>query len=669
MTREGAAYWGGSAAQLVVTYEGDPPPPTTVAAENYIPGTLDTPPSLPLYLNDPDMYYPAAVGGLCWASANAGVFAYWDRNAYNGVTYWNLIDNGTAPLREPAPPADPGQGQADVKSVVAWLAHQYYGLGREDEAAILTEFANGINGLSFDINYRGPGVTISEKTALLNTIKTEIDAGRPLTAGSWGLWFGGAHQAPVMGYKEMSNIADSMIYIHRNLGGTQSEYVNFYASSWGELDMNTMVPGGDPGIDPESAAALSAAGTYDGYLYGERAFGAGPLPALLGTINVKLKNIGGKLTAKATVQSGSISFRGKEWTAQDGDGTLISGMEGRGGERLDLYVRQSRIWGTLTGGKLGAETLRIEGARNRFADRKDAVAQAALERYKGYYTACLYAVESGTAQGPLRAAPQGCGYLTLTVSSRGKAKIAGILADGTKVAQRSQLLWFADYGEEVCVPFFVPLYRKTGRVGGLIWIDPGNGEVYTASSENWFARWEKPGSGPDGFSQLAELYGGAYARPPVLSGIYLFDAYLDFAGCAYHYAGGAAACLFEPVEVPVEAAGSRLKITRGERPVKISEGGATRYEYGGVNPNMASLSFSSRTGIFKGKYTLYYDFYDAGGRFQHKSVKVPYVGVMLASPATGRLREGYGHSLFPTKDPELRAYRVKPSYPVTLFAQ
>lgn len=125
-------------------------------AENYIPGALDTPSSFPLYLNAPNMYYPGASGGLCWASANAGVFAYWDRNAYNGVKYWNLVDNGTAPLREPVLPNAPGHGQGDVKSVVAWLAHQYYGLLRKDEDAILSEFANTLNGLSFAISSTVP---------------------------------------------------------------------------------------------------------------------------------------------------------------------------------------------------------------------------------------------------------------------------------------------------------------------------------------------------------------------------------------------------------------------------------------------------------------------------------------------------------------------------------
>ncbi len=216
------------------------------AAENYIPGALDALPSLPLYLNDPDMYYPDASDGLCWASANADIFAYWDRNAYNGVKYWNLVDNGTAPLREPSLPVAPGHDQADVKSVIEWLAHQYYGLGRGDEAAMLAEFANDNNGLSFTVNYHGPSSTTSGKTTLLNTIKGEIDAGRPLSVGSWGTYFGGSHQIPVMGYKTMANTVDSTIYIHRNTGGTQSEYVNFFSSTWGNLDMDTIVPGGTP---------------------------------------------------------------------------------------------------------------------------------------------------------------------------------------------------------------------------------------------------------------------------------------------------------------------------------------------------------------------------------------------------------------------------------------
>jgi len=253
-----AAYGSYSSAELIVTYAGGTA--DGVKSEAYLPGATNSPSLFPLYLNDPDMYYPAASGGLCWASANADIFAYWERTAYNGVTYWNLIDNGLAPLRQPALPTGPGHGEADVKSVVAWLASQYYGLGRADEDGMLEEFANATNGLAFNATYHGPVSTTAERTTFLNTIKGEINAGRPISIGSWGTYFGGAHQIPVLGYKEMSNTVNSTVYIHRNTGGTQSEYVNFFASSWGNLDMDQIVPGGTP-VDHYEAAGDNTTNT------------------------------------------------------------------------------------------------------------------------------------------------------------------------------------------------------------------------------------------------------------------------------------------------------------------------------------------------------------------------------------------------------------------------
>ena len=179
--------------------------------------------------------------------------------------------------------------------------------------------------------------------------------------------------------------------------------------------------------------------------------------------------------------------------------------------------------------------------------------------------------------------------------------------------------------------------------------------------------WEKPGKGPDGFTGLLSMWGGSYTRPPALSGMYLFDAYLDYAGCTYHHKDGAATCLFGPEGVPVEVAGSKLKIAKGAKPEKFSESGETWYEYGGANPNMVTLSFSARTGIFKGKYTLYYDYHDDKDRLQHKTVKVPYVGVMLADPETGKLLEGHGHCLCPDNDPAVKSYRLKRSYSVFIW--
>ena len=258
---EGAAAYGGSPAQLILDYVGTAPPPDGVRAENYIPGATNSPSTVPTYLNDPTMYYPAGAGGICWATANTDIFAYWDRNAYSsGVQYWNLIDNGTAPLLQPTQPAAPGHDQAFVSNVVAALAHQYYGLSRTDEDVILEEFTNGTNGLAFNATYHGPVSTTADRSNFLGIIKTEINAGRPISIGSWGTYFGGAHQVPVIGYKEMSNVVNSTVYIHLNTGDTQNQYVNFFASSWNNLDMDQIVPGGTP-VDEYEAKGDNVAAT------------------------------------------------------------------------------------------------------------------------------------------------------------------------------------------------------------------------------------------------------------------------------------------------------------------------------------------------------------------------------------------------------------------------
>jgi formylglycine-generating enzyme required for sulfatase activity len=420
-------------------------------------------------------------------------------------------------------------------------------------------------------------------------------------------------------------------------------------------------PDGDFPCDPLGDAVLTTTGSYDGYLYADRTFKDEDWETILGTLNVRISNLNGRLTAKAVLQAGSVSFSGRQWTEQNEDGTYYSTLTARSGETLDLFVRQNRIWGVLSGGKLGDDEVFFGGARNRFADRKDAAAQAALNQYKGYYTARLESWEF--IQGALNAAPNGYGYLTLTVNTGGRVRIAGVLADGTRVSQSSRLLYFADCDGGHCyVPFFVPLYRKTGYVSGLFWINSDTLEIYNDLP----MRWENPGKGPDGFTGLLDMWGAAYAPTLALSEEYLFSAYLDEEVCAYHNAGEAWGCEFWPEGVPVNVTGSRLTIARGDRPVRIREDGETWYEYGGVNPNMVTLSFAARTGIFRGNFTLYYDYYDERERFQHKTVRVPYVGVLIQDPETGRLDLGYGHCLFPSKDPELRAYRIKPSFPVEL---
>jgi len=108
---------------------------------------------------------------------------------------------------------------------------------------------------------------------LYTQIVAEVDAGRPVGAGFYGTYFGGPHQVPVLGYVRMSNIWDSLLYIHRNQDNPRSEYLNYLATSigLGDRDMVTIVPGGVPmdayhragiGTNAATAAPLDPADQY-----------------------------------------------------------------------------------------------------------------------------------------------------------------------------------------------------------------------------------------------------------------------------------------------------------------------------------------------------------------------------------------------------------------------
>lgn len=415
---------------------------------------------------------------------------------------------------------------------------------------------------------------------------------------------------------------------------------------------------------PEDTAAFSSPGSYDGFLYSEDAFGGTAATSVRGTLSLKITSLTGKLTAKAVVRTGPLSFSSQKWPSTDTNGTCHASLSARGGETLDLYVSQDRIWGTLAGGTFGAGALSLDGARNRFDGREDAAAQRLLDAYRGYYTVALPPA-GALSPGDANAAPGGSGYLTLTVGNGGGVKIAGKLADGTPVSQSGRLIPFDGDGPVACVPFFVPLYARKGWAGGLLWIDPSSRAVVTDRYLGWFIRWENPGAGPDGFSELLDACGGYYGTAPSLGAHYFFSAAANDSPCPY--AGGMADLQSGalPNAIRVTADGPRLTMTRGTRP-PLADGA---YDYSAENSSMATLTFSARTGIFKGRFSLYYD-YTANKRLKHKAITVSYAGVLTPVRAGDFADQpaGQGHYLVPDSTPALKAYRIKRSYQVWLDA-
>jgi len=84
---------------------------------------------------------------------------------------------------------------------------------------------------------------------------------------------------------------------------------------------------------------------------------------------------------------------------------------------------------------------------------------------------------------------------------------------------------------------------------------------------------------------------------------------------------------------------------------------------------MTSFVFNPRSGVFKGYFNLYYD-YSLSGVRKHKTVRVPYAGILAPVHATDFSEEpaGQGFYLVPDNDPLLPAANLLRSYRMTLDA-
>ncbi|MDD3546157.1 MAG: InlB B-repeat-containing protein [Kiritimatiellae bacterium] len=417
---------------------------------------------------------------------------------------------------------------------------------------------------------------------------------------------------------------------------------------------------------PEEDGPLETTGNFTGYFYRDRAFADEILPDLCGTFSLSVRKLAGQMTAKVVTQKGTLSFSAKTWEAGDAeDGTKQVTLTRRGGETLLLHVRQNRIWGELSGGTLGGEPLMLDGARNLFANRNDADAQAALNVYKGYYTVALTPFES-VPTGAAQVTPAGVGYLTIMIRNKGRVRIAGVLADGTRFSQNSNLILFDGCGTDVCVPVFVPLYQRKGSVGALLWIaGEGKRVVVTDRDLGWFVRWEKPESKADGGCCLLDAVGGYYDEGQALSAQYQFLAGPN--DVLYYYRGGVAEVQADafPNGIQVVAEGKRMRIASGKKPGLVGDG----YDYSGENCAMAKLSFSAKTGIFKGRFNLYYDFVQ-NERLRHKSISVPFAGILTQTRANvfEDSPVGLGHYLVAGRYSDLNATSIKWSFPIWLDA-
>ncbi len=303
----------------------------------------------------------------------------------------------------------------------------------------------------------------------------------------------------------------------------------------------------------EGAVPAAAASVYDGCLYDR-------VGAVAGTIQVKVgkPNARTRLSAvKATV----IDRDGRKKNLRAaGNGTTLLSVDGPttvlcGGICVVTLGAQGMC------GRYGNYT--IDGARNVFVSKDSgdkAVASATLGKWSGAMNVAWPGV-------------QGWNALSMTIAAKGKAKVAGTLANGTKVSATSQLVVGEDWG---CVP--VVCAKKNERIAFNVWF-PVNGQDVRSPNVVGLANAVagRPGT----------LKAGAKFQLGATMGDAVYEAYL-------------------PDGVPV-GGGAKWTLPKAGKVVYrrgTTEVDATKL---GENPSALRLTYKTRDGSFKGSFKAYAD--------------------------------------------------------------
>jgi len=256
----------------------------------------------------------------------------------------------------------------------------------------------------------------------------------------------------------------------------------------------------------------------------------------------------------------------------------------------------------------------------------------ALDPYVGYYTISIpptYATDGK---------PQGSGYITMTIDSRGRLKVAGLLADGSKLSASSipGCLWSLDDNSS---SLMVPIYtaKKTVALGGWIIIerDLVSGIPFARGVLSWFnADPESTRGGLKGFGLDLMPEGGFYDELINLQTYYLnYD--LSFSG-AYNlpqslddeytellcYPEDGAIAL-NIIDDDFEVEDSELVKDENDRSlVKLADS---------INPCDLTIRFKHSTGIYSGSFSLWYSNSDGSSQEEERGIK--YYGVMTPQKA------------------------------------
>ena len=365
-------------------------------------------------------------------------------------------------------------------------------------------------------------------------------------------------------------------------GDTSVRKAEFVVEKGGSLVFEFM-PGADGRVDGVSIVGVSArdgstlwpsdgafsataARIYDGFLMD----GDG---VVRGIVQVKAGKASRNLVSKiaATVQKlggKKLSFKG-----ETSDGKAIELSE-KGGEKMKLTLGAKGMFGSM-----GA--LRVEGS---LTDAKS----SALALWKG--VSRVFALKTETAKGDGSELAWGYSGLSVVVGAKGKAKVSGVLADGTKVSAPAQLL-MSERG--AVLPVAAPLYAgKTGGFALKLEFDASR-----ACKVSGVTEWDA--------SKSKSPFVAAWARDAAVS-----EAGNIADGCAFRLDDVRKIELAEGLPVIGEllpdgepvGGGARWSVAKAG---KVVFDGATGAVVHGDNPSGLKLSYAAKTGAFKGSFKVH----------------------------------------------------------------
>ena len=258
-----------------------------------------------------------------------------------------------------------------------------------------------------------------------------------------------------------------------------SGWLNFHDTYLGESS-GGINDGGEAGAshylfrNDATAIPATAATAYSGFAVSGGRF-AGTVLLKVGRANSRT----GASKIAATVQmlgQKKQTYSAKAVVDESAPSTVVlSSTRGGGAGTMTVTVAGSSFSGSLGG-------MALSGVRNMSAEKE--LRAGEYDKWKGSYDVVL---EASDATGTGAAFANGYSALAVVVAARGRAKVTGVMSDGTRVSVPGLRLLLNEDASETCVPVLVPLYKgKLGGFGFLLWI-AADGTVDVTALSQWDA--------------------------------------------------------------------------------------------------------------------------------------------------------------------------------------